>query len=510
MPARKGGVTYAPNGSKTSMADHGLNLHHAGRTRLRSGSQRDRDFGLVRRYRKSIVTASLICGDLAAAFAAISGIQLLIRMIGLPWQVPQRIGGVLVVLAFFFVVGLYNGSGPGPYERFRQRTIGLAAFIVIWIIATLPERDVIDFIIVQTAVAACLLLVSHYVEAATRALLIHLDLWSAPTVLVGAADRCRELVQLLASKPELGLKPVGWIRTTDDDSSKGSPFPLSIVGTTAELNRIRLRAEVEVAIFTTAGELAAVARDCRVFAPPCCFMLLEDIHNIQGPLVRTHALETMIGVEIRRNLFSCQSRMSKRMFDILLAVPMALLALPVVGLVALLIKLIDPGPAFYVQKRIGHQGRTLELLKLRTMYTNSDRLLEEHLNRDPQARAEWQRFFKLRNDPRILPIVGNILRRSSVDELPQLWNVISGDMSLVGPRPLPAYHAEQLDTEFQALRISVMPGITGLWQVSSRSDGDLEVLRKEDFFYIRNWSPWLDFYILLQTLPAVLRAKGAR
>ncbi|OKO82278.1 hypothetical protein AC630_13255 [Bradyrhizobium sp. AS23.2] len=476
---------------------------------MRSGSRRDRGFGRVRRYRKSIVMASLICGDLAAAFVAISGIQLLIRMIGLPWQAPQRIGGLLVVLAFF-VVGLYSGSGPGPYERFRQRTIGLAAFIVIWIIATLPERDVIDFIIVQAAMAACLLLVGHYIEAATRALLIHLDLWSAPTVLVGAADRCRELAQLLARKPELGLKPVGWIGTTEDDSSKGSPFPLPIIGTTADLERIRPCAEVEVAIFMTASELAAVARDCRVFTPPCGFMLLEDIHNIQGPLVRTHALETMIGVEIRRDLCSCQSRMSKRMFDILLAVPMGLLALPVVGLAALLIKLIDPGPAFYVQKRIGHQGRTLELLKLRTMYTNSDRLLEEHLNRDPLARAEWQRFFKLRNDPRILPIVGNFLRRSSVDELPQLWNVISGDMSLVGPRPLPAYHAEQFDTEFQALRTSVMPGLTGLWQVSSRSDGDLEVLRKEDFFYIRNWSPWLDFYILLQTLPAVLRAKGAR
>lgn len=490
------------------MTNHGLNLHHAGRARQRSSSQRDRDFGLVRRYRKPIVMASLICGDLAAALAAISCIRLLTRMIGPPWQMPQHIGALLVVLAFF-VVGLYSGSGPGPYERFRQRTVGLAAFVVIWTIATLPERNALDFIIVQAATAACLFLVGHYIEAVTRALLIHLDLWSAPTVLVGAASRCSELVQLLARKPELGLKPIGWIRTIDDDSSKGAPFPIPVIGTTADLDRIRPRAEVEVAIFTTAGGLTAVARDCRVFAPPCCFMLLEDIQNIQGPLVRTHTLETMIGVEIRRNLCSWQSQMSKRMFDILLAVPMTLLALPVVGLAALLIKLIDPGPAFYVQKRIGHQGRTLELLKLRTMYTNSDRLLEEHLNRDPQARAEWQQFFKLKNDPRILPIVGNVLRRSSADELPQLWNVISGDMSLVGPRPLPAYHAEQLHAEFQALRTSVMPGITGLWQVSSRSDGDLEVLRTEDIFYIRNWSPWLDFYILLQTVPAVLGAKGA-
>jgi Undecaprenyl-phosphate galactose phosphotransferase WbaP len=490
-----------------SMADHGLNLHSVDRARLRSRGRRDRNVGLARQYRKPIVIAALICGDFAAAFAAISCARLPAQMIGLPWQPPQHIGALLVVLAFF-VFGLYSGSGPGPYERFRQRTAGLAAFAVIWTIATLPSQLVPHFIIVQAATAASLLLAGHYVETATRALLIHLDLWNAPTILVGAADRYRELVQLLERKPELGLKPIGWIKA--DDGSKAVPLPLPVIGTTAELGRIRPRAEVEVAIFTTAAELAAVEHGSRVFAPPCCFMLLEDIHNIQGPLVRSHALGTMIGIEIRRNFCSWRSRMFKRIFDILLAVPVALLALPVVGLAALLIKLIDPGPAFYIQKRIGRHGRTLEMLKLRTMYTNSEQLLEEHLKRDPQAHAEWQRYFKLRNDPRILPVLGNFLRRSSIDELPQLWNVIAGDMSLVGPRPLPAYHAEQLDTNFQPLRTSVLPGITGLWQVSSRSDGDLEALQNEDLCYIRNWSPWLDFYVLLQTVPAVLRAKGAR
>jgi Undecaprenyl-phosphate galactose phosphotransferase WbaP len=369
---------------------------------------------------------------------------------------------------------------------------------------------VIDLLTMQALNAAGLLLIGHYIEAATRALLTYVDLWGASTVLVGRAEQCRELAQLLARKPELGLKPIGLIRTADDGTSKDGPFPLPVIGTTADLSRTRTRAEIEVAIFATASELATVPRDCRMFASNCRFMLLEDIHSIQGPWVHTRALETMIGVEIRRNLCSRQSQVLKRMFDIMLAIPLALLALPVVALAVASIKLIDPGPAFYVQKRIGLGGKMVALHKLRTMYADSDRLLEEHLNRDPQARAEWQQFFKLRNDPRILPIIGNFLRHSSVDELPQLWNVICGDMSLVGPRPLPAYHAKQFDEEFQSLRTSVPPGITGLWQVSYRSDGNLQVLREQDLFYIRNSSLWLDFYILLQTVPAVLGARGAR
>jgi lipopolysaccharide/colanic/teichoic acid biosynthesis glycosyltransferase len=235
-----------------------------------------------------------------------------------------------------------------------------------------------------------------------------------------------------------------------------------------------------------------------------------SIQEIQSLKLRTRTLRGVFGREVNRELYAPHNLLLKRLLDCLIAIPAAAVALPIVAVLAVAIKIVDPGPVFYTQKRIGINGRTVRVFKLRTMRKDAEHRLASHLASFPAARIQWERHFKLTDDPRIIPWIGKIMRLASLDELPQLFNILRGDMSLVGPRPFPPYHMKAFDEDFQALRTSVPPGLSGLWQVSSRSDGDLDTQKMQDTQYIQNWSIWLDLHILLQTVPAVLKGKGAR
>lgn len=186
------------------------------------------------------------------------------------------------------------------------------------------------------------------------------------------------------------------------------------------------------------------------------------------------------------------------------------LSLTPIAVLAICIKLIDRGPAFYLQERVGLNGKPFKIIKLRTMRTNAVELLDDYLESNPEEREEWLRHFKLRSDPRIIPRIGLFLRKYSLDEMPQLWNVLRGDMGLVGPRPFPAYHLAGFDADFRALRESVRPGITGLWQVEVRSDGDLLLQKELDSRYILTQSLWTDLDLLFRTVWVVFNARGAR
>jgi len=202
-------------------------------------------------------------------------------------------------------------------------------------------------------------------------------------------------------------------------------------------------------------------------------------------------------------------RYVKRLGDLCLGIPLLIMALPLMLFVGLIIKTVDPGPALFTQIREGYAGRPFRLYKLRSMVTDADRRLSEHLRRDPEACRQWNTYMKLNPDPRVIPVIGAFIRRFSLDELPQIWNVVCGDMSLVGPRPLPDYHLNRFEIDFVNLRRSMPPGITGLWQVSDRSNNTLDKLQLLDTYYVESWSLGTDVRIMIRTAVVVLSGKGA-
>ncbi|HEV2501692.1 MAG TPA: sugar transferase [Mesorhizobium sp.] len=197
----------------------------------------------------------------------------------------------------------------------------------------------------------------------------------------------------------------------------------------------------------------------------------------------------------------------KRIMDIVIACPALVLAAPVMILVGLLIKLTAGGPAIFSHSRVGFGGKPFDCYKFRSMVANSDEVLKTYLDANPEARKEWVEAHKIRNDPRVT-FFGRMLRKSSLDELPQLINILRGDMSCVGPRPIVEDELRRYG-EHQAEYLGTRPGLTGLWQVSGRSSLDYENRVALDSQYVQNWSIWLDLVILLRTIVAVMRVDRA-
>jgi len=467
------------------------------------------------RLRARVVAAMLGTADaLAGTLTSLTGLWLA-GWLGLPAPASWIMLPVLVV-TFGALVGLYTAAGPSPFERFRLRVIASLCAVGLAFLSGGPAGFG-DAALLEPAKAIMLIALGHYAETGLRTLLLRAGLWCAPTIVVNDNERGRQIVAALLGRPEIGLAPVGFVtdpETSTAVSTDDAARPLPLLGTIGERGerdaRLDVQLDAEVVIFTSPRDLTRFLAQHRHDATVPRLLLFEDTSEIGSLWLRPRMLGDAIGIEIQWSRDRRASRMLKRIMDVALAAPLAVAALPVIAVTAGFIALADPGPVFYRQERVGRQGRPIKVLKLRSMYRDSEHRLQEHLAADPDARAEWERFFKLRSDPRILPLVGRFIRLSSIDELPQLWNVLRGDMSLVGPRPFPAYHMKAFDPQFQVLRTSVQPGLTGLWQISARSNGDIDVQRSQDLFYIRNRSLWLDCYILLQTLPAILIGNGAR
>ena len=201
------------------------------------------------------------------------------------------------------------------------------------------------------------------------------------------------------------------------------------------------------------------------------------------------------------------ARRVKRTLDIVFALALAIVALPVFLLTAVAILIESGRPVFFGHSRVGRSGRAFRLLKFRTMAVNSDEILAEHLASDPEAADEWEQNRKLRRDPRVTR-VGRVLRRTSLDELPQIWNILRGDMSIAGPRPIVEAEILKYGTTYPLYALA-KPGLTGLWQVSGRNDTTYRRRVELDATYVRTWTPILDLKLLFKTVDVVVRGKGA-
>ncbi|MDQ5956371.1 MAG: sugar transferase [Candidatus Rhabdochlamydia sp.] len=201
----------------------------------------------------------------------------------------------------------------------------------------------------------------------------------------------------------------------------------------------------------------------------------------------------------------------KRVFDILFSLMALLLGLPFFIVIAFLIKFSSKGPIFYCSSRLGHKGRLFKFWKFRSMYCDADSRLQHLLKQQPELNREWQKFFKLKNDPR-LTYLGRLIRKTSLDELPQFWNVLKGDLSIVGPRPyLPREEKrikELIGSNIDVL-LSVKPGLTGIWQTSGRSALSFEKRIELDLSYVRTRSFLLDIQLIVKTIPEMISSKGA-
>jgi Undecaprenyl-phosphate galactose phosphotransferase WbaP len=469
--------------------------------------------------RRRLVIAGLVAGDVVAGGLSVIAAVVLITLAGLGGRigVVDRVVMHMPVLLLLLIgigcsLGLYRSNIKTPMERFRVRVTVTLLFAFAGMLMWVREVASVEMAIAPL-VGAIALVLGLWIEHVIGTRLARAGLWRTPTAILGTGAESRALAHLLASNPACGLQPIGFIDDGVDTNDSDALTPghddaiatLPVVGTLegwhangsadvvilpdraalpqhpAALYRLGIR---QILVVNQLGEFPSFGLHVRNAG---CFVALELSGQGRDP-----------------------NEGLKRIIDLAIAVPVAVLAAPIIAVLALAIKRADPGPAFYGQRRIGRYGMPIRVLKLRTMYQDAEQRIERVLESEPALREHWERFFKLPDDPRILPGIGNLLRRMSLDELPQLWNVIRGDMSLVGPRPFPSYHLEAFDPDFQTLRTTVPPGVTGLWQISSRSEGDLAVQRAQDSFYIQNRSLWLDLYILIATLPAVLGAQGAK
>lgn len=347
-----------------------------------------------------------------------------------------------------------------------------------------------------------------FIRYLMKIILTKMGYWQWPSVIIGCGSNAKDAYLALQSENLMGFDIVGFV--APDDFCSSSPIE--------DMPLFRDDISNLAEHFKEAKFFIAVEYEQRDLRDSWIRHLTQrGIRNISViPTLRGVPLygtdmshffsHEVLMLRVRNNLARFSARLLKRLFDLSVSSLLLVLLSPLMGYIAWQVSR-DGGSSIYGHERVGRCGRKFKCLKFRSMVINSQEVLAELLARDATAKAEWDKDFKLKNDPRITPI-GDFIRKTSLDELPQLWNVFKGDMSLVGPRPVVQPELERYgdDAEYYLM---TNPGMTGLWQVSGRNDTDYATRVYLDAWYVKNWSLWYDIAIMFKTINVVLKRDGA-
>ncbi len=468
----------------------------------------------VQSWKRRLVVLTLIIWDVLLAYLIWTGAA----AIHSAWGSGQLtdiatvsiIPDVAVWLGLRALFGLYPGYGLDPVEELRRQSYAVAATLAVAttlavVLKIGDEFSRLLLVVIFLGLALLAPLMRQLVKQGIR----WAGSWGKPVAIVRAGEGATHVIRTLQGEWGLGLNPVAVFddrRDAGEESFEGVPYSGKIV----EAEKWAWRHGVDTVIMAISRghdtQLPGLADWASISFRSV--IVIPNLGGVMHSAVVARDLAGTLGVEIKHNLLDPWSRRLKRTLDLFGAVVGGLFISPFLLALVLLIKLDSPGPAIYGQQRLGTGNRSFHCLKFRTMRLDAEQALDKYLHGNPDLRAEWENNHKLQADPRVTRI-GHFLRATSLDELPQLWNVLRGEMSLVGPRPIVDAEVVKYGNVYELYK-RVTPGISGFWQVSGRSDTSYEERVSLDAYYVRNWSVWLDLVILARTVSSVLFRRGAR
>lgn len=454
-----------------------------------------------------------MCVVASDAFALLLVIMLLVALRhrldpAYPWNAPiSFLPFLLLTFPAFLSQNLYPGLLMHPAEEMRRVFYALTLVFVTWASVAFLWRTDREYsrsvYLLGWLLSPPAILLARQI---TRFWLSQQPWWGVSAVILGSAPAAQRIARKLRDKRR-GIRVAG-VFGESQILSWGHDMP-PILGDLAAASGPDGAGVASYAIvavpLTPSGEVRRLIEDyCRGFRH---VLLIPDMPGVCSLGVTAHDIDGELGLELPQKLFDPGSALAKRIMDCAASAILLIALAPVFVLIAVAVKLTSEGPAFYSHLRHGRDGKVFRALKFRTMVRNADRVLDDYLAAHAECLPEWERYRKLKNDPRITR-VGRFLRRSSLDELPQLINVLRGQMSLVGPRPIVNEEIFKYGRGYD-LYTRVLPGLTGLWQVSGRNNTTYDERVAYDEHYVHNWSVWLDLYILARTLKVVITTEGA-